>query len=253
MLDEEQAQDETMRSRHGHAWTLSHSRVAAASYRENIARYEANLLAAAESDSRNEARLSQVQSGLAKLSTESVRSRLPALQAPMVSPGADAEQVTRNLRQIISQLDLLSQERAALEETLRGLRDRDNTLQELLQCGAGGEERVFQSSMAKLQGYEAPIAQNVMRTNEAIALLSDYAGAFRKLYDVDSWLAECQRVAGANYAVSSSLQCRLSFCLGTAVLKPVTGVVYWARYVFLSRLRASSGVCIVFAVKRFLS
>jgi programmed cell death 6-interacting protein len=197
MLDEEQASDETMRGRHGHSWTRPPSRVAAASYRENIARYEANLHAAADSDSRNAIRLNQVQANLAKLSPEAVRGKLPALQAPMVSPGVDADQVTSNLRRIISQLDALGQERGALEETLRGMRDGDNTLQELLQCGAGNEERVFQTHLGKLREYEGPITQNATRTNEAIALLSDYASAFRKLYDVDSWLAECQRVAGA--------------------------------------------------------
>lgn len=197
VLDEEQAQDEAMRGRHGEQWSRPPSRVAAASYRENIARYEANLQAAGESDARNQQRLAAVQPRLAKLSPEGVRGMLPRLQAPMVSPGIDADDVTSKLRHIIAQLDALGQERAALEEALRTKREGDNVLPELLQVGAGGEERVFAAHLASFRQAEGPIEQNAARTNEALALLREYVAAFRRLYDVDDWQAQCQRVGGA--------------------------------------------------------
>ena len=197
VLDEEQAQDEAMRGHHGDAWARPPSRVAAAAYRENIARYEANLAAAGESDARNARRLAAVQPRLSQLTPDAVRGLLPRLQAPMVSPGIDADDVTAKLRQIIAQLDALSQERAALEEDLRARRTGDDVLPALLRAGAGGEERVFAAHLDAFRQVEGPIEQNAARTNEALALLREYVAAFRRLYDVDGWQAECQRVGGA--------------------------------------------------------
>jgi ALIX V-shaped domain binding to HIV len=199
MLDNEQAQDDGARDRHGDAWARPPSRVAAASYRENIARYESNLQAAADSDAANAQRLANVQPRLAKLSPEGVRGRMPRLERPMVAPGADADAVVASLRQILSQLEQLSQERGVLEERIRAKREGDNVLPDLLRAGADGAERVFAEHLDAMRAACAGVDGNVARTNEALALLEQYAQAFRKLYDVDGWQEACQRVAGARW------------------------------------------------------
>ena len=148
MLDAEQAADDGARDRHrDDEWARPLSRIAAASYRENIARYESNLQAAAESDAANAARLAEATPRLQKLSVEGVRARMPRLERPMVAPGDDADTVVANLRQILSQLEQLSQERGVLEEQIRAKRTSDDVLPDLLRAGADGADRVFDAHL----------------------------------------------------------------------------------------------------------
>jgi flagellar biosynthesis/type III secretory pathway chaperone len=196
MLDKEQALDESMRGQFGEAWVRPPSRVAAASYRENIARYESNLQAAGDSDRSNSTRLAEALPRLQALSVENIRSRMPKLERPMVSPGADVDTVTTNLRQIIAQLEALSQERAVLEEGLKSKREADNVLPNLLKSGADGADKVFEVHLAVFREAGAGVESNVARTNEALSILSQYVAAFSKLYDIDGWQADCTRVGG---------------------------------------------------------
>lgn len=198
MLDQEQALDESMRGQFGEAWVRPPSRVAAASYRENIARYESNLQAASDSDRSNSARLAEALPRLQALSVEGVRARMPKLEQPMVSPGADADTVTANLRQIIAQLEALSQERAVLEESLKSKREADNVLPDLLKSGPDNADRVFDVHLAVFREAGVGVESNVARTNEALGILSQYVTAFSKLYDVDGWQAKCNRVGGVH-------------------------------------------------------
>lgn len=198
MLDHEQALDDSMRARYNEAWARPLSRIAAASYRENIARYEANLQAAADSDRANDGRIANALPRLQALSVENVRGMLPKLEKPMVAPGEDGDVIVGNLRQIIAQLATLGRERAVLEEDLKSKQKGDNVLPDLLKAGPEGPDKVFEEHLAAFKADSAGVDANAARTNEALTLLQQYVEVFRKLYDVDGWQAECNRIAGAH-------------------------------------------------------
>lgn len=119
--------------------------------------------------------------------------------------------MTQTLRSTLAALDALSQNRATLEEKIKGTKDSDNVLPELLKCGQDGVDGVFATHLSRYDGVKAEVAQNVARQQELLGVIASNMAAFKQVYDVDGWQSEINRVAGAKLDCSVWLG-RMSPC-----------------------------------------
>lgn len=198
LLDEEERADLALRQQWGERWTLPYSNVLAATHRSTISTYHTLLQTAAEKDAAPLQRLESNRSRLEGISIDSARSRLPHLEQPMVSVGAaDPATVVANLRGALAGLEALGTERDVLEDRVKGIKEADNILPELLQSGTSDTGPIFEAHLQQYEPLKRDVEKNVERQCELLQVIAANMGSFKTVFDVVGWQQECERASSA--------------------------------------------------------
>lgn len=221
LLEEEERADLVLRQQWGERWTLPHSNVLAATHRSTISTYHTLLQTAAEKDTMPLQKLETNRGRLEGISIDNARSRLPHLEQPMVSIGTtDPATVVANLRGSLAGLEALGSERDVLEDRVKGVKEADNILPELLQSGTSDTGPIFDSHLQQYEPLKRDVEKNLERQAELLKVISANMGSFKTVFDVVGWQQECERASGAIYLrlCVFDMHCMICHCVGCGSL-----------------------------------
>lgn len=93
-------------------------------------------------------------------------------------------------------MNTVSADRAALEDSLRDRKQKDNILPKLMAGGAVNHEDLFRESLAAYEDLKTDIQENLDRQKQLLTYLGEAVRAFRDTFNVSDWKAKVDRYAG---------------------------------------------------------
>lgn len=192
-LDNDATADAEARNQYGEQYRVAPASTVAKPYWDKVAVYRESLKKAGESDASVMKRLQDHEAAFADLTVDAAITKMPRLQAPMVSVGPeDPAVVVATLRRNLDLLQTLASERAAMEETVRDIKMKDNVLPKLLATPPQGHEALFAAEMKKYDGIQEDMQRNLEQQNKTLIDVEMGHKSFMLVFDVAGWRASCE-------------------------------------------------------------
>eukprot|EP01119_Soliformovum_irregulare_P009995 TRINITY_DN2416_c0_g1_i1.p1 TRINITY_DN2416_c0_g1~~TRINITY_DN2416_c0_g1_i1.p1 ORF type:complete len:831 (-),score=256.75 TRINITY_DN2416_c0_g1_i1:39-2456(-) len=157
ILDDEEQDDEAMRSQYSQRWSRTPSHTLTANLRQELAKFRGNIDHARKSDGYVLKKFQEHQQYVVKLtgSPQDIQGMIPSGNAPVGSnPYANA------LKQSLALLDRMIAQRATLKTELSNLASRDDPTAKLLaNIGVTGDEEVYASELEKYTPLQSQLRQ----------------------------------------------------------------------------------------------
>lgn len=207
-LDNESAEDDQLRKHYGHRWRPASSAQLNRAMRDKVAGYRRNLTDAFKSDAENEQKLDEQASGLATLDLDAAAAEMPALRPPLLSTDDDMGPATSvaTLWRAIEGQDVLSAQRAALEESLRDKRAKDDILPRLLAAQDSETENLYSKELQKYSALVAEVETNVSKQMKLLEVTQVHQQIFKNAYGYDDWKKQCTEAAKGIRARAASFR-----------------------------------------------
>eukprot|EP00210_Caulerpa_lentillifera_P000893 g864.t1 len=188
ILNRESAEDSGLREQYGETWTAPTSASQTTEFRRLIVSYRGNLEAAKNSDKVIQEKLAQNTEKLTGLTVQQVLATIPRLEAGIISLGdVEPTMLVANIRDCLTQLNSISDERASLDEALKDMKNKDNLLSKLSATGVGSYDELFSMELDKYNPLKEEVNENLHKQKQLLDYLTEVYSIFQQSYDIASW------------------------------------------------------------------